>query len=124
MDNMEFKLTYSAKEQAEIKKIRDRYAPKEQAIDKMEQLRRLDRIVSDKATLSSLIIGIVGALLLGIGMSCAMVWQGLWFIPGILIGILGIILVSLAYPVYNKTVKRERKKIAPEILKPTDELMK
>ena len=43
---------------------------------------------------------------------------------GILVGIVGIVLVCLAYPVYNRIVKQEREKIAPEILRLTDELIK
>ena len=43
---------------------------------------------------------------------------------GIITGVLGVILAALAYPVYSKVLKREREKIAPEILRLTDELMK
>lgn len=42
---------------------------------------------------------------------------------GILIGVAGMILVALAYPIYNRMLK-QRKKIAPEILHLTGELMK
>lgn len=117
-----FSYTYSAKEQDELKKIRQKYIPKEE--DKMEQLLRLDRSVYEKSTMVSIILGVVGALTLSIGMCCAMVWQGMWFIPGIIIGVIGIGIVTLAYPVYNHVVKKERKKITPEILRLTDELMK
>lgn len=120
--NEVFHYTYSAKEQAEIKNIREKYAPPEE--DKMAQLRRLDASVNQKATTLALIAGILGALILGIGMSCTMVWQDVLFIPGIVIGVVGIIGISLAYPLYNRTLKREREKIAPEILRLTDELMK
>lgn len=49
MENKEtFSYTYSAKQQEEIKKIREKYAPKE--ADKMEQLRRLDESVTRKGT--------------------------------------------------------------------------
>lgn len=117
-----FNYTYSAKQQAEIENIRKKYLPKEE--DKMEQLRRLDRSVYQKGTMVSLIVGIIGALILGTGMSCCMVWMGKWFIPGIFIGIIGIALVSVAYPLYNSITKRERERIAPEIMRLTDELMK
>lgn len=117
-----FSYTYSAKEHEELKKIRQKYIPKEE--DKMEQLRRLDRSVYEKSTMVSIILGVVGALILGIGMCCAMVWQGMWFITGIIIGVIGIGIVTVAYPVYNHVVKKEREKIAPEILRLTDELMK
>lgn len=120
--NEVFHYTYSAKEQAEIQNIRKKYAPAEE--DKMAQLRRLDASVSQKAVAVSLAVGILGALILGIGMSCAMVWQGALFIPGIVIGIAGILVICLAYPLHNRIVKREREKIAPEILRLTDELLK
>lgn len=43
---------------------------------------------------------------------------------GIFMGVIGMILVVLAYPVYNKVLKKEREKIASEILRLTEELMK
>ena len=121
-ENEVFSYTYSAKEQEEVKQIRKKYMPKE--ADKMEQLRRLDRSVTRKGTAVSIVMGIIGALTLGIGMCCAMVWMGQWFIPGIVIGLVGIILVSLAYPLYTHITQKEREKVAPEILRLTDELMK
>lgn len=117
-----FRYTYSAKEQAEIKKIREKYIPKEE--NKMEQLRRLDQGTTRKGTIYSIMVGILGSLLLGLGMSCIMVWQGIWFIPGIIIGVIGMAIVAAAYPVYNIVTKREREKIAPEIIRLTEELIK
>ena len=117
-----FSFTYSAEEQEELRRIRQKYAPPEE--NKMELLRRLDRSVHQKATAVSLMFGIVGTLLLGIGMCCGLVWQGDWFSPGILIGLAGIGILSAAYPVYNRVIKREREKIAPEVLRLTDELLK
>ena len=133
MENKEtFKLTYSAKEQEEIKAIRKKYATPEQTEDKMAQLRRLDAGVTQKATSVSLVCGVIGALILGMGMSLAMtdigkiigLAGGMAMLIGIIIGVVGIVLVSLAYPLYNRIVKKERQKIAPEILRLTDELMK
>lgn len=122
MENKEtFSYTYSAKEQEEIKKIREKYVPKE--ADKMEQLRRLDESVTRKGTVISLVIGIIGALILGTGMSMCMVWTEL-FVLGIIVGIIGIVAVSLAYPIYSYVTKKERDKIAPEIIRLTDELIK
>lgn len=124
MDNQDkekFSYIYSAKEQEEVNRIRKKYVPSE---DKMEQLRKLDAGVTSKATMISIIIGVIGALIMGIGMCCAMVWQGLWFIPGIVIGLVGMVIIAAAYPIYQRVVKREREKIAPEIIRLTDELMK
>ena len=117
-----FQFTYSAKEQEEIKNIRKKYmAPEE---DKMEQLRRLDASVSQKGTAAALIVGIIGTLLLGIGMCCCMVWQRELFIPGVIIGVIGIAVLAAAYPLYNHVIQKERERIAPEIIRLTDELMK
>jgi len=127
-----FQYTYSAKEQEEIKNIRKKYVQKEEVEDKMVILRRLDSSVTQKATKVSLVFGIIGALILGIGMSLAMteigefigLYSGLSMILGIVIGVIGIVLVCLAYPLYNRTIKKEREKVAPEIIRLTDELMK
>ena len=75
-----FEYTYSAKQQEEIRKIRQKYLPQE---DKMEQLRKLDRGATKKGTVLSVTVGIVGCLLLGVGMCCTMVWMDRLFVPGI-----------------------------------------
>lgn len=116
----EFQYSYSAKEQEEIKKIRSRYeAPKE---DKMAYLRRLDEGATRKGTLISIVLGVIGTLIFGVGMCCVLVWQV--SVPGIVIGMIGIAALSVAYPVYVRMTKKEREKIAPEILRLTDELLK
>ena len=42
---------------------------------------------------------------------------------GILVGIVGMVLVALAYPLYNRVLKKQREKIAPEIMRLTEELL-
>ena len=42
----------------------------------------------------------------------------------IVIGIIGMIPVGFAYPTYQRVLKKERQRIAPEILRLSDELMK
>lgn len=133
MENKDiFNYTYSAKEQDEIKAIRKKYAAPEQTKDKMVQLRLLDASVTKKATTFALVLGVIGALVLGMGMSLAMtdigkiigLPGGMTMLIGILIGIVGIVLVCVAYPIYNYVLKKEREKLAPEIIRLTDELMK
>ena len=117
-----FQYSYSAKQQEEIKRIRSKYeAPQE---DKMAYLLRLDESAGKKGTILSIVLGVIGTLILGVGMCCVLVWQNTWFIPGIVIGIVGLAVLSLAYPVYLQVTKKEREKIAPEILRLTDELLK
>lgn len=128
--NGEFHYTYSASEQAELRRIREKYESKEQ--NKMEQLRALDAGVTQRAQLVSLIFGVIGALVLGFGMSLVMSelpemlglsrTQALTI--GVLVGAVGGVLVSLAYPMYNVVLKRERARVAPEIIRLTDELMR
>ena len=128
MDEKGFQYTYSAKEQNEINDIRKKYLPKEE--DKMAQLRRLDASVYRKGTVVSLVIGIIGALIMGAGMSLVMTDIGAKLgmasvmVPGIVIGVVGMIGVCLAYPVYQAVTKHERERIAPEIIRLSDELLK
>ena len=121
MENKSFSYTYSAKQQEEVKRIREKYLIEE---DKMITLRKLDKSVTQKGMTFSLVVGIIGALILGVGMCCTMAWANKLFIPGIFIGTIGIIIVSLAYPLYSYITKKEREKIAPEIIRLTEELMK
>lgn len=117
-----FTYTYSASRQEEVRRIREKYAPREE--DKMERLRRLDRAATKPGTIAALIVGIAGALIMGLGMCCTMVWSEVLFIPGIVIGVVGIIGICAAYPLYLRITKRRRDRLAPEILRLTDELMK
>lgn len=119
-----FTYTYSASQQEEIKKIREKYAPPTQEEDKMELLRRLDKSVTNVGTVVSLIIGVVSTLVFGVGMCCSMVWADSFFIPGIVIGIFGIAGIISTYPIYNHITKKRREKLAPEIMRLTDELLK
>ena len=115
-----FEYTYSALQQSEVQKIREKYLPKE--VTKLDQLRALDAGVTRRGTAVSLIHGIVYTLVLGLGMSCCMVWAGKLFFPGIVIGCVGLAGVAATYPIYNHIVRQDREKIAPEILRLTEEL--
>ena len=123
-----FNYTYSASQQEEIKNIRKKYLPPEE--DKMAKLRKLHHSATQKAQVWALVLGIVGALVMGTGMSLVMTDMGRHFgmsnalIPGVVIGVLGMLPVALAYPAYNHVLKKERERIAPEILHLTDELLK
>ena len=128
MENNEgFNFTYSAAQQQEVENIRKKYLPKEE--DKMEQLRKLHAIPTQKAQAAALAVGIIGALIMGTGMSLAMTEIGaalgsLAMVLGIAVGLVGMVLVALAYPLYNRVLKKQREKIAPEILRLSDELLK
>lgn len=123
MSKNEFQYTYSASQKKEIKKIREKYAPATAHTDKMELLRRLDKKAEQPGIVVSLIMGILGSLIFGLGMVCVMVWTQ-YFVPGIFIGIAGILILSLAFPVYKKITAKKRKAIAPQILQLIEELDK
>ena len=116
-----FRYTYSAKEQEEVKQIRQKYMPKEP--NKIEQLRKLDERVTRKGVVPALVAGIFGSLILGVGMCCAMVWDENLFVPGIIIGLVGMAVAAVAYPLYTSTTRKERERIAPEIIRLANELM-
>lgn len=126
-NNPSFEYTYSAEQQKEVEEIRKKYLPREE--DKMEQLRKLHNSATEKAQACAIAIGVIGALIMGTGMSLCMTELGavlgaFGMVLGILAGIAGMVLVALAYPVYNRVLKKEREKIAPEILRLTEELLK
>ena len=128
--NVSFSYVYSAEEQDEIRKIRKKYEFREE--DPISRIRKLDNSVTQKATVISLVSGVVGVLIMGSGMSFIMTDLGsiigmsgnITWILGMLAGVMGLILVVLAYPMYNNVLKKEREKVASEILELTEELMR
>lgn len=115
-----FEYHYSSKEQEEIRKIREKYlAPEE---NRLEQLRKLDAGAAKPGFIVSIIVGTLGTLLLGVGMCCTMVWAEHFFVLGIVIGLAGIAGVIAACPLYKWITKKQREKLAPEILRLTEEL--
>lgn len=129
-DTAGFHYSYSAKEQEELRRLRDKYAPREET--KLERLHRLDRSVTRRARTVSILCGTVGVLALGFGMSLIMtdmaadwpVAERYAILLGVGIGVLGGVLAALAYPVHELVLRRERGRRADEILRLTDELMK
>lgn len=118
--NETFQYSYSAKQQEEIRKIREKYVPKEE--NKMDRLRRLDASVTKPGLIAAITVGVLSTLVLGVGMCCVTVWAGTLFVPGIGIGLAGIAGMILAYPLYTRITKRRRQKLAPEILRLAEEL--
>jgi hypothetical protein len=115
-----FHYTYSAKQQEEIRRIREKYVLKEE--NQMERLRRLDASTTKPGTVIALAVGIVSALVLGVGMCCTMVWADRFFVSGIIIGLIGMAGVGSAYPLYQHITRKQREKLAPEIMRLTEEL--
>lgn len=124
-----FNYTYSAAEQTEIENIRKKYLP--QAENKLEQLRKLHNSASQKAQAWAIALGVIGALILGSGMSLIMtdlatilgMATQLALVIGAAAGLVGLVLVALAYPVYQRVLRNQRNRIAPLILQLSDDLL-
>ena len=99
---------------AEAIRIADKYTDKPRTLSPIEEMRRLDRSSTAKAQIVSLCIGIAGTLIMGFGMSCALVWD--MMIVGIIIGVIGIGILLTAYPIYKKIYTSKKKELAPRIL--------
>lgn len=123
-----FEYNYSARQQEEVDAIKRKYLPKQaQQEDKMETLRRLDKQAEQPGVIVALSLGITGILVFGGGMSLAMLLPAgipvaLCYVFGILLGLLGMALMLLAYPAYKKVTKRQREKIAPQVLNLVEQL--
>ncbi|MBE6604597.1 MAG: hypothetical protein E7639_02690 [Ruminococcaceae bacterium] len=119
-----FSYTYSPSREDELLKIRKKYTADETEA-KWARLQALDASVTGRAQLVALIIGILSALVLGLGMCCVLVWgtNTAMIILGVFVGLIGIIGIAVAYPVYLSIMRRRRDRVAPEILRLTEELM-
>lgn len=120
-ENRTYTYTYSAKQHEEVNNIRRKYLPKEE--DKMEQLRKLDQNSTKRGKMIAITVGIISSLIFGIGMCCSMMWTN-YFVAGIVIGLVGLAGLALAYPLYIYIITKDRKKLAPQIMALSDEIMK
>ena len=107
MNETKFEYAYSAKKHEEIEAIKKKYLPQEE--DKMETLRKLDKSVESVGTAYALVIGIIGALIFGGGMSLVMtIGTTGALIGGIILGLIGAVPIGMAYPVYKKKVQKQK----------------
>lgn len=103
-----------------IEKIRSQYVEKEST--DFDKLKELDKKVKSPAKLVSSVIGTIGALVMGCGMSIVMTDIGEilkisnTMFTGIVIGITGMLLALIAYPINKKILKSRREKYASTIL--------
>lgn len=122
MENHTFIYQYSAQKNREVELIRSKYLPRK--VSKLERLKKLDDRVQTAGQLQSLTLGIVGALVFGIGMCFGLdVFAGADWLT-LLFGAAGILLMLPAYPVYKRISSRTKKLLTPEILRLSDEIMK
>ncbi len=123
MENNQVTYTYSAAENEEIKKIRQKYEMKSEKEVTLEKIRKLDRSVNEIATAVSICTGCIGTLVFGAGFSIIMMYADKYFRAGVILGLIGLTIAVLAYPINQLVIYKRRKKISPIILELTDTLM-
>ena len=116
MENKEsFNYTYSSIHKEEIEKIRNKYVQNQES--DLDELRKLDQKVTNTATFVSIVVGIVGVLVFGFGLSLVLSFGKM--ILGIIFSFLGRGLLV------NKIItKKLREKYAPRILELSERLLK
>ncbi len=110
-----------------VQKIRTQYTEKEHT--QLDALKKLDAKVKRPATVFAYTFGSISAIVMGSGMSLIMTDIGATIgienemAPGIIIGILGMLMAIINYPVYKRMLSSRRKKYADQIMKLSDEIM-
>lgn len=115
--------TNKQQEAQQVSEIRSRYAAKSVSEEKIDKLTRLDRQARRPAEIFAYTFGTLGALVLGVGMCLAMEIIGSLMPLGIVIGVIGIVMVAVNYPIYKRILSQRKKKYAPEIVALSDELL-
>lgn len=89
--------------------------------DTLATIAHLEAEKTRKASGQAIAIGVVSALIFGIGLCCAMVWTSL-MVPGIVVGVLGIAGCIFAWLHYRKVYETESARINPQIEEAYDRL--
>ena len=111
-----------------VQKIRTQYTEKENT--QLDALKKLDAKVKKPANVFAYVFGSIAAIIMGSGMSLVMTDIGETIgiadamIPGVAIGIIGMLMAIINYPVYKKFLASRRKKYAKEVIVLSDNIMK
>ncbi len=104
-------------EKLDEEKLRAEYTPKVDG--RLERAKKLDRECKLPPMIAAYALGIVGALLLGVGMCLAMNVIGSGPVAmgvGIAVGLLGIAAIAVNYPLYLKFLAKRKEKFSSSIL--------
>lgn len=111
-----------------VQKIRTQYTEKENT--QLDALKKLDAKVKKPANVFAYVFGSIAAIIMGSGMSLVMTDIGETIgiadamISGVVIGIVGMLMAIINYPVYKKFLASRRKKYAKEIIALSENIMK
>ncbi len=110
-----------------VEKIRSQYVEKENT--SLDELKALDNKVKRPAEIYAFTFGIIGAIIMGCGMSLVMTDIGKVLgltnsmIPGIAIGVIGLFMVIVNYPIFKNILSSRRKKYAAQIIAVSDRII-
>lgn len=111
-----------------VEKIRTQYIEKEST--ELDALRELDAKVKRPANVFGYVFGSISAIIMGCGMSLVMTDIGATLgmadvmIPGIIIGIVGMLMAAINYPIYKRILGSRRKKYADKVIALSNKIMK
>lgn len=95
----------------------------EKTSSEVDKLRALDNKVKVPASIFAYTFGIIGALVLGTGMCLAMKVIGDLMALGIVVGVLGIAMVSVNYPIYKTILKSRKARYGKEIIALSEQII-
>ena len=122
MENNTFNYSYSATRNKEVESIRKKYLPVEES--KIERLKKLDSRVQAAGSIEALCLGVIGALVFGIGMCFFLrVFSG-GLMPAVIFMVIGSLIMIPAYPIYKKIAQKTKAELTPSILKLSEEILK
>ncbi len=110
-------------------RIRAQYMEKEEQSTELDALRALDAKVKRPATVFAYVFGCISAIVMGAGMSLVMTDIGAAIgitsalVPGIVIGVAGLGMALLTYPIYKGILNRRKKKYGADILTLSDKIL-
>lgn len=103
-----------------VEKIRTKYVEKKDS--SLDELRKLDRKVKAPAEVFAYIFGSISALIMGAGMSLVMtdvaslLGLGDMTVPGIAVGVVGMVLAIINYPIYKGILNSRKKKYSEQVI--------
>ncbi len=124
MSENKFVYNYSAPtedERREIEDIKKQYDGEQIKKDNLTRLRELDRRVKQPPLIASIVLGVIGVLIFGTGLTMALEWA--LYVWGSVVMVVGIVPVAVAYPVRKAMVRSNKKKYGDEIVKLSNELL-
>jgi len=110
-----------------VQKIRTQYTEKQHT--ELDELKALDAKVKRPANVFAYTYGSVSAIIMGAGMSLVMTDIGATMglanamVPGIIVGVVGMLMALTTYPIYKRMLSARKKKYAAQIMKLSDKIM-